>query len=114
MASANRINELILEELAKAVNREVMIEDALITITYVECTPDLKQAKIGFSVLPDRLAGTAMKKLTGSTNQLVGIIRGRIKLRRLPRFIWEFDSTEREANKIENLIAKANEGYKNA
>jgi len=111
MASSDRVNELLLEELAKAVNREVMIEDALVTITYVECTPDLKQAKIGFSVLPDKLAGTAMKKLTNSTSQLVGIIRGRVKLRRLPRFIWEFDSTEREASKIESLISQANEDY---
>ncbi len=114
MANSNRINELILEELAKAVNREIMIEDALVTITYVECSPDLKQAKIGFSVLPDKLAGTTMKKLVSSTSQLVGIIRSRIKIRRLPRFIWEFDSTEREASKIEDLIAKANEDYKNA
>ena len=114
MASSNRVNELLLEELAKAVNREVMIEDALVTITYVQCSPDLKQAKIGFSVLPDKLAGTAMKKLINSTSQLVGIIRGRVKLRRLPRFIWEFDSTEREASKIEDLIAEANEDYQNS
>lgn len=109
MAKNDRINDLILEELASAVNREVNIEDALITITYVECSPDLKQARVGFSVLPDHLAGTALRKLTAATNRLVGLIKNRVKLRVMPHLIWEFDATEREANKIERLIASIDE-----
>lgn len=80
MASKERINELILEELASAVNREVGIENALITITYVHCSPDLTQAKVGFSVLPDNLTGTALRKLNSAMSQIVTILRKRIKL----------------------------------
>lgn len=109
MSKIPRINELILEELALAVNREVGIPDALITITYVECSSDLKYAKVGFSVLPDQLAGTALRKLKSATSQLVPILRGRTKLRKLPHLIWEFDATEREAGKIERLIQEAND-----
>lgn len=105
MSKIPRINELLLEELALVVNREVFLPNALITIAYVECSPDLKQARVGFSVLPDHLAGTALRKLGSSTNTIVGFLRGRIKLRKLPRLIWEFDATEREADKIEKLIA---------
>lgn len=104
MSKVERVNDLLLEELARAINREVAIENALITVSYVECSPDLKQAKVGFSVLPDKLAGTAIRKLTAATSQLVGILRSRTKLRKLPRLIWEFDATEREADKIEKLI----------
>jgi ribosome-binding factor A len=109
MSKIERLNDLILEELAVAVNREVGIKDALVTITYVECSPDLKQAKIGFSVLPDKLAGTALRKLNAATSQLVGILRTRTRMRKLPHLIWEFDATEREAGKIERLIADINE-----
>ena len=109
MAKAERINDLLLEELARAVNREVAVENALITITYVECSSDLKHAKIGFSVLPDKLAGTALRKLTAATSQLAGILRSRTRLRKLPHLIWEFDATEREASKIEKLIAGIDE-----
>lgn len=108
MSKIERLNELILEELAAAVNREVGVPNALITITYVECSPDLKQAKIGFSVLPDNLTGTALRQLTSSTSQLVGILKARTRLRKMPHLIWEFDSTEREASKIEELIKEAN------
>jgi ribosome-binding factor A len=105
MSKIARINDLILEELAQAVNREVAVENALVTITYVECSPDLKQAKIGFSVLPDNLTGTALRKLNAKTAQLVGILRSRTKIRKLPHLLWEFDATEKEASKIERLIA---------
>lgn len=109
MSKIARINELILEELAQAVNREVAVPNALITITYVECDPELKQARVGFSVLPDNLTGTALRKLTAATSQLVPFLRKRIKLRKLPHLIWEFDATEREASKIEKLIAGIDE-----
>lgn len=104
MSKVERVNDLLLEELARAINREVAIENALITVSYVECSPDLKQAKVGFSVLPDKLAGTALRKLTAATSQLANILRSRTKLRKLPHLIWEFDATEREADKIEKLI----------
>ena len=107
MASADRLNELLLEELAQAVNREVGVENALLTITYVDCSSDLAQARVGFSVLPDNLAGTALRKLTTSTSQIVEILRKRVKLRKIPHLIWEFDSTEKEASRLEQLINEA-------
>ena len=109
MSKIARINEIILEELAQVVNREVALPNALITISYVDCSPDLKQAKVGFSVLPDNLAGTAIRHLTAATASIVGLLRPRLKLRKLPHFIWTFDATEREASKIEKLIAGIDE-----
>jgi len=106
MAKTERINGLILEELATAVNREVGLANALITITYVECSSDLKQARVGFSVLPDSLVGTALRKLNSTTGQLIPTLRKRLRLRKLPHLIWEFDATEKEASKIEKLIAE--------
>jgi len=109
MSKIPRINELILEELAQAVNREVGLPNALITVTYVDCSKDLKQAKVGFSVLPDNLAGTALRKLSAATSRMIPILRSRLKLRKLPHLVWEFDATEREASKIERLIADLDE-----
>lgn len=109
MSKIPRLNELLREELARAINREVALDNALITVTYVECASDLKQARVGFSVLPDHLAGTALRKLKASTSLLAGVLRARARLRQLPRLIWEFDATEREAGKIERLIASLDE-----
>lgn len=109
MSKIERTNELLLEELALIINREIIIPNSLITISYVKCSPDLKQAQVGFSVLPDKLAGSVLRKLTASTSLIVANLRKRTKLRRLPKFIWEFDATEREASQIEKLITQANQ-----
>lgn len=106
MSKLEKINSILQQELANALNKQTLIEGVLVTISYVECSPDLKQAKVGVSVLPDNLAGTVLKKLKATTHILVANVKGRLKLRRLPRFIWEFDNSEREASKIEQLIKK--------
>lgn len=105
MSNASRLNETLLHELAAVVNREIGLPEALITISYVDCSPDLKVAKVGFSILPDKLAGTALRKLQTATPALVGLLRSRLRLRRFPRLVWEFDATEREADKIDKLIS---------
>lgn len=105
MSKSNRINDILLQGLAEAVSKSVPLENGLITVTYVDCSPDLKQAKIGVSVLPDKLAGTALKKLNANTGNIINILKKSTRLRRFPHFDWEFDSTEREAEKIEKLIA---------
>lgn len=108
MANISRLNEEMLEILAEAVNREVGLPNALITITYVDCSPDLKKAKIGFSVLPDNLAGSALRALEHASGDLVVFLKKRIKLRQMPHLTWEFDATEKEAAKIEKLISEIN------
>lgn len=107
MSKVERINELLLEEISEAINKEVGVPGALITISEVKCDPDFKKALVRFSVLPDILAGTVLRKLKQSTSHLVSIIKKRVKLRKIPHLIWEFDATEREAEKIEKLINQA-------
>ncbi len=103
----DRLNELLLENLAEAVNKEVFLPNALITVAYVDCDEDLKVARVGFSVLPDHLAGSTMRLLKSSIPQLTGLIKKRVKLRKIPHIVWEFDASEREAEKIEKLIDDA-------
>ena len=104
MSKVERINELLLVEISEAINKEIGIPGALITISEVKCDPDLKKALVRFSVLPDNLAGSTLRKLKSSTSQLVGVLKKRVKLRKIPHLIWEFDATEKEAEKIEKLI----------
>ena len=108
MSKTEKLNDLLREELAAAVNREAPLPEALITITYVKCSPDLEQAQIGFSILPDRLAGTALRHLTASTGRLAATVGKRLKLRKMPHFSWEFDATEKDADFIGRLVDEAN------
>jgi len=109
MSKADQVNQLLQEELAHAINREVGIPNALITVVYVRTSADLKWATVGISVLPDKLAGTALSTLKKSVSLLSSILAKKTRFRKIPRFRFEFDPTERKAAVLEDVISRLDE-----
>lgn len=104
MSKVEQINQLIMEELAAAINREVQIPNALITVVYVRASKDLQFATVGVSILPDNVAGTVLTKLKNSTGILSSVLAKRTRLRKIPKLHFEFDPTEKKAAVLEKLI----------
>jgi len=109
MSKVDQLNDMLQQELAYAISREVGIPNALITVVYVRTSADLKFATVGVSVLPDKLAGTALEKLKKSAGVLSSILAKKTRLRQIPRLRFEFDPTERKAAVIENFINNLDE-----
>lgn len=109
MSKVDQLNEMLQQELAYAINREVGVPNTLITVVYVRTTSDLKFATVGVSVLPDNLAGTALEKLKKSSGVLSSILAKKTRLRQIPRLRFEFDPTERKAAVLENFMNKMGE-----
>jgi len=109
MAKVEQLNELLHRELGAAINRELDFPEVFITVSYVSCTPDLQFAKIGVSVLPDRLAGTALKKLKSASGRLAAAAVKRTRLRKIPHLLWEFDATEKKAAVLDEFFLKIEE-----
>ncbi len=104
MGRMEQVNELLHQHLAEIVNQEVKIEDGLITISYVECSPDLDSAKVAISVLPDKLVGTALKKLRAHSGEIVNALSKKIKLKRTPKLKWVFDPREKNASALDEIF----------
>ena len=104
MPKIERVNTLLKNEIANLVNREIFLKDGLITISYARCSADLSIAKIGVTVLPENFSGTALELLRKSSGRLRSIIGGHIRLRKMPKFIWRIDETEKKARIIDDLI----------
>jgi ribosome-binding factor A len=109
MSKADQLNEMLQQELAYAINREVGVPNTLITVVYVRTSSDLKFATVGVSVLPDNLAGTALEKLKKSAGILSSILAKKTRLRQIPRLRFEFDPTERKAAVLENFMNNLDE-----
>jgi ribosome-binding factor A len=109
MSKADQVNQMLHQELALAINREVGLPNALITVAYVRTSADLKWATVGISVLPDKLAGTALSELKKSASVLSSVLLKKTKLRQIPRFRFEFDPTERKAAVLDEVIGKLDE-----
>lgn len=101
-----QINELIQHELSDILSREAFFDNYMVTITKVDCSPDLNQAKISISVLPDKFFGSALKKIRQQTGLFSKILGKKIKLRKIPRINWVADTTEKEAAEIEKILNK--------
>ncbi len=109
MSRPEQVNELIKRNIADLINREVFLKDGLITVSFVDCSPNLERAKIGVSILPANLAGTALKILRGSSSLFTKTLKKKTRLRHIPKFDWVIDSTEEEASKIEKLLEEIKE-----
>lgn len=108
MARMDQVNELLKAELSALISRDSLLDSGLITISYVDCAPDLKTAKIGVSILPENITGTALKKLRSSSSSFSKRLRKKIRLKIIPKFRWEVDTTEREVEEIDDVFFKIN------
>jgi len=107
MPNIDRLNETLRKEIAAIITEEVEFPDGLITITRVECDTNFYSARILFSVLPDSLVGTALEKLRKNSGIIAEELKHRIRIRKIPHLIWEFDPTEKQAGELDKVFAEA-------
>ena len=104
MSRINQINELLRGEIANIINQEIRLNNGLITVCYVNCSADLKNAKIGVSILPNNLSKVALKKLKKHSSQFCQILKKKLSLKHIPKFNWAIDETEKNAAEIDNIL----------
>ncbi|MFD1360377.1 30S ribosome-binding factor RbfA [Lentibacillus salinarum] len=108
---ANRVAEQMKKELGELIGQKIKDPRVgFVTVTDVEVTGDLQQAKVFISVLGDEeekhdtLVGLAKAK---------GFIRSeigkRIRLRKTPEITFEFDEAFEYGNRIEKILRELNE-----
>jgi len=101
-----RVQELLVQEISDIVRREVRDPRVgFVTITGAEVTPDLRQARVFFTVLGD----TNQREDTAiSLNRAAGFIRGefaqRAELRFVPNLKFEYDTGMERGLRISQLL----------
>ena len=82
------------------------IENNNITITEVNVSPDLKNAKVYIMPLGGENKLNVLNSLNKSTGRLKKIISNNIKLRQIPKLIFKIDDTFEYAEKINDILDK--------
>jgi len=102
-----RINEVLKEELAKTILREIDFPDnTLVTITRVETTGNLIKTKVYVSTLPDKNAEKVLKILKSRVYFLQKILNKKLRMRPVPQIVFEEEIKTKEAGEIEELLEK--------
>ncbi|MCA1062415.1 30S ribosome-binding factor RbfA [Rossellomorea sp. AcN35-11] len=105
---ANRVGEQMKKELSDIIGRKIKDPRiGFVTVTDVQVTGDLQQAKVYITVLggEDQRENT-LKGLAKAKGFIRSEVGQRIRLRKTPEIIFEFDESIDYGNHIESLLRR--------
>ncbi len=108
-----RVNELIKEEIASLLQREIRDPrlSSLISITHVETSSDLRNATVGVSILGTeeevKQAMIAIRRAAGFFRKQLA---GRLSLRNAPELNFKLDTSIEEGARVLKLLREIEEG----
>ncbi|MCZ0702607.1 ribosome-binding factor A [Natronobacillus azotifigens] len=107
---ANRVAEQMKKELGDIISRKIKDPRVgFVTVTDVEVTGDLQQAKIFITVLEEGQKQDTLIGLAKAKGFIRSEIGNRIRLRKTPELFFEFDETIETGNRIEHLLRNLND-----
>jgi ribosome-binding factor A len=111
---ANRVGEQMKKELGEIISRKIKDPRiGFVTVTDVRVSGDLQIAKVYISVLGDaEKREDTLKGLAKAKGFIRSEIGQRIRLRKTPEILFEFDESVDYGNRIETLIHEINQENK--
>lgn len=101
-----KVNSLLQEEISKIIVRDFNFQESLVTLTHVEATANLIEAKAYISVLPEDKADQVIKVLNKGVYDVQQKINKRLNMRPIPKIKFVKDEVIAKAAKIEALLEK--------
>jgi len=110
-----RVQEALRQEISRIIQTEIKDPRiGFLTVTQVELTPDLRYAKVYFSVLgEDKDKSLALKGLNSAKGYIKGLIADRIKLRFMPEISFRIDNSLEHTRNISDILNKIKKEKKN-
>src|SRR5690625_2469821 len=107
---ANRLSEQIKKEIGEIVNQKLKDPRiGFVTITDVEVTNDLQQAKVFVSILGDEEEkSNSLLGLTKATGFIRTEVGKRIRLRKVPEIMFEYDEALEYGSRIDSILRELN------
>ena len=105
-----RVGEELRHLISNALLRETfydqIIENNNITITEVNVSPDLKNAKVYIMPLGGENKFEVLDSLNKANGRIKKLISNNINLRQIPKLLFRIDETFEYAKNIENILQK--------
>lgn len=99
-----KVNSLLAQEISNIIVRDFDFQGALVTLTHVDATANLIEAKGYISVLPEDKIDHVLKLLNGGVYDIQQKINKKLNMRPIPRIKFVEDRVTAEAAKIEALL----------
>lgn len=100
-----RMNDVLRQEIAAYLTREVEFPlGSMVTVTKVDTTEDLAEAKVWVSVYPESFRGTCLEKIEKTHRDLHRTVGKKVRTFRMPRLMFKIDTTEEKADEILSVL----------
>jgi len=110
VSSLASAQELLYRHLADIINQEVVLPGVLLTVGFVDLSPNLERAKIGLSVLPEKFFGTALEAARAASSKIRTRLSKELDWRVMPRLIWLIDERPKRAGELESVFKAIEDG----
>ncbi len=106
-----RVNEELMKALAEILRnvKDPRVSSAFISVTAVDCSADLKFAKIYYSVMGERRKGDAQKGLENATGFIRTQLARMLNLRITPELKFLLDDSMKHGAHISSLMKQVEE-----
>lgn len=100
-----RVNEVVREVVSDAINELSDPRIGFVTVTSVETSPDLRTARVHFSVLGDEEArGRALAGLSSAHGVIQARVARETRMKRTPTLTFKYDDTIEKGVRISRLL----------
>ncbi len=101
-----KVNSLLEKEISNLLLKDFHFSDAIVTLTYVDATANLIEARAYISVLPEEKSDAIIKILNKGVYSVQQKINKMLNMRPIPKIIFVKDEKIQEASRIEALLEK--------
>ncbi len=101
-----KVNSLLEHEISKIILRDFGFAGSLVTLTHVDASANLIQAKAYISVLPEENTDKVISVLNRGVYDVQKKINALVNMRPVPKIIFVKDEKIREAARVEELLEK--------
>jgi len=103
----DKVNSLLEREISKILQREIFFPaGVLVTLTHVEATANLIEAKVYISTLPEEKSGEVLKILQKEVAGVQRKINKKLNMRPIPKIIYVLDKETSKAGRVEELLGQ--------
>lgn len=103
---AQRVNQLLKKEIGIIFLKEIDFSDAFVTITKVETSGNLFEAKVFISIMPEKYSKSVFNLLNNQIYEIQQKLNKRLKTRPVPKIMFKLEQKTKSAARIEEILNK--------
>ena len=99
-----RVNEIVKRELSTIIAREISFTDLLVTVNYVDVTPDLRKAHVYVGMIGNGNEKAALQELEENRTVLQAALSKHVVLKYTPHLVFHHDHSVERGTRVFQIL----------